>query len=144
MEISGGSLAVVVSNTGALDISGNIVDDNHKESLTLEGDGTGRLYLSGSDSYGGGTDVQAGTLIVASNTAFPSGSKLTVGASAGALFDSPEIGMLIVNNPSDVYAGSGAVPVPEPPALVILLAGLAVGLAAWRRMGRCGDGEMRA
>ena len=63
MEISGGNLAVVVSNSGVLGISGNISDDGDQRSLTLSGDGSGQLILSGTaNSYSGGTNVDQGTL----------------------------------------------------------------------------------
>ena len=46
------------------------------------------LILSGSDNYAGGTNVEAGTLILASNIALPGGSSLTVGAGGVLLFRS--------------------------------------------------------
>ena len=80
VEIAGGSLAVVVSSSGVLGISGNVSDDGDQRSLTLAGDGSGQLILSGSNNYGGGTTVGAGTLIVNNSAALPDGSSLTVGA----------------------------------------------------------------
>ena len=81
--ISGGSLEVVVSNSGMLAISGNVTDDNGQESLTLSSlDGTGQLILSGSNSFGGGANVQSGTLVVENSAALPNGSSLMVGAGA--------------------------------------------------------------
>ena len=107
VEISGGSLAVLVSNSGSLAISGNITDDNGQRVVDARGDGTGQLVLSGNNTYGGGTNVQSGTLIVESPTALPNGSSLTVGAGASSLFGSSLIGSPIVSNLSAVSAGSG-------------------------------------
>ena len=47
---------------------------------TLTKAGSGLLILSGSDTYSGGTAVDAGSLAVTSSRAFPSGSGLFVGA----------------------------------------------------------------
>ena len=119
VEISGGSLAVVLSNSGVLSISGDISDDNGAESLTLTGDGTGELILGGTNSYGGGTNVINGTLILEGPEAIAAGSSLTVG-NASALLS------------SQVVAVSA---VPEPGALVLLAAALA-SAAIYRRLRR--------
>ena len=68
VEIAGGGLAVLLSNSGVLQIPGNVSDDNGAESLTLAGDGSGQLVLSGTNTYGGGTVVESGTLVVAGAT----------------------------------------------------------------------------
>ena len=53
-----------MSHGGTLAITGNVSDDNGAESLTLNGDGTGQLVLSGSNTYGGPTTVSQGKLVV--------------------------------------------------------------------------------
>jgi autotransporter-associated beta strand protein len=117
--LAGGSLLdVIVSNSGSLTINGNISDDGLGESLQLGGDGSGQLVLGGSNSYSGGTIVNAGTLVVESASALPDGSSLTVGAGASALFGSAVAGPAIVATPA------GVVPVPEPGTLVLLFAAL--------------------
>ena len=63
---------------GAIDGSG---------SLTMTG--SGKLYLSGSNSYTGGTAVAGGSLIVSSATALPDGGNLVVGDNS--LFASPVV-----------------------------------------------------
>ena len=73
------------SNHSSLSITGNISDDNNSESLTLNGDGTGRLVLSGTNSYGGGTVVLDGTLVATSAYALPTGTSLTVGSGGRAV-----------------------------------------------------------
>jgi fibronectin-binding autotransporter adhesin len=102
-----GSLTVATSNFSSLSIPGNITDDGGNRSLTLVGDGTGQLVLGGNNSYGGGTIVDAGTLIVDSATALPDGSSLTVGQGASSLF-------------APVAARPAVAAVPEPGALALL------------------------
>jgi fibronectin-binding autotransporter adhesin len=126
VEIAGGSLAILVSHSGILSIPGNISDDNGLESLTLGGDGTGQLVLSGTNTYGGGTNVNSGVLNVVSPTALLAGSNLTVGNGAAALF-SPAAGIVAA-------ATASAVAVPEPSALLLLAIGsLTAGCGVWRR-----------
>jgi fibronectin-binding autotransporter adhesin len=86
VEIADGNLTVTESSGGRLVISGNISDDNGTESLTLNGDGTGGLVLSGTNTYGGGTVVEDGTLVVTSPAALLSGSNLVVGTEAASIF----------------------------------------------------------
>ena len=107
VEIAGGSLVVGVSNSGVLGISGNISDDNGQESLTLAGDGSGQLILSGTNSYGGGTNVEAGTLIVNNGAALPAGSSLTVGNASG-LLSSQVVAVSAVPEPGDLGAPGGS------------------------------------
>ena len=48
----------------SLDISGDISDNGSDLSLTLAGDGTGRLLLGGSNSFSGGMYVVDGALVL--------------------------------------------------------------------------------
>ena len=74
VQIAGGNLVVAASNSGVLNISGNISDDGNRRSLTLTGDGSGQLILSGTNNtYGGGTYVDEGTLYVQNTGAIPAG-----------------------------------------------------------------------
>jgi autotransporter-associated beta strand protein len=118
VEIAGGNLAIVLSRSGVLRITGNLTDDNGQESLTLAGDGSGRLIVSGSDTYGGGTIVAAGTLIVSGSSALLNGSSLTVG-DAAALYvaAAPAFGVAAV--PAAPSAAAVAT-VPEPSTFVLL------------------------
>ena len=54
--------------------------------MSLSGDGSGTLILSGSGDFNGGTTVEEGTLVVASPNALESGSSLTVGNANDFLF----------------------------------------------------------
>jgi autotransporter-associated beta strand protein len=110
------------SNTltvGGGDFSSTI--ENTRGKLTLLKTGSGELILSGSDDYTGGTDVEAGTLVLDSNTALLSGSSLTVGANATSIFGASEGG--------SVPNVTAATAVPEPGTLMLLAFG-ALGLLA--------------
>ena len=101
--------------------------------MTLTGDGTGQLVLSGTSNYSGGTIVEAGTLIVAEPYSLADGSSLTVGADASSIF-----GTSGAASPGQTAGGGAtfagaAAPVPEPGTVALLLAGLAVGFGLWRR-----------
>lgn len=117
LEIAGGNLTVTESGGGQLVISGNISDDNDSESLVLCGDGTGVLVLSGTNTYDGGTIVEAGRLVVINPAALPDGSNLTVGAEAFFAFDSSAAGTA-----PGASSGPMAAPVPEPSTFALLAA----------------------
>ena len=110
---------LLVSDSGKLTISGNISDGGLIKTLTL--DGGGELILSGSNSYTGGTNVNAGTLIVTSKTALPDGTSLTVGAGGTLIFDGSAVG-------STNLASAAAVP--EPSTFVLFGAGV-IGMLRW-------------
>jgi autotransporter-associated beta strand protein len=108
--------AFAYSNNGTLSGPGG---------LTLTGPGA--LILSGTNSYSGGTTVEAGTLIVTNNTALPDGTNLTVGAGGTFIFDPSASGSPVSN--------AAAAAVPEPSTLIMLGIG-AIGLlgyGSWRR-----------
>jgi autotransporter-associated beta strand protein len=109
------------SNSGTLSGTGG---------LTLTGPGT--LILSGSNTCSGGTNVEAGTLEILSNSALPDETSLTVGAGGVFIFDPSLAGASVTNS-----AATAAVP--EPGTLILLAVG-ALGLAAfglrWRRATR--------
>jgi fibronectin-binding autotransporter adhesin len=127
VNLVGGNLDVVSKNSSSLTISGNLSDDGLLRSLTLDGDGTGLLTLSGSNTYGGGTYVHIGVLDVATVNSLPIGSNLYVGATASSF--SP-----VVAGPSIAsVSAAGPETVPEPGTLALLLAGLAIGLGVLRK-----------
>jgi autotransporter-associated beta strand protein len=125
VQISGGNLDIAASGSSVLAISGNISDDGGQRSLTLSGDGTGQLVLSGSNTYSGGTFVDAGTLILDSAASLADGSSLTVG--------NPTAFGAAVQPAAGPPLASLAV-VPEPGTLALLAAGIAVAIGIrWRR-----------
>ena len=90
--------------------------------------GTGELILSGTDTYKGGTTVDAGTLAIKTASALPDGTKLTVAAGGTFIFD-PALAEPVVG--SAVTAGVAAVP--EPGTLALLAAGGVVLLPGRRK-----------
>ena len=110
---------LIVSGSGVLvfDASSTITDSGAGMSLTLNASG-GTLVLSGSDSYTGGTDVMAGSLVVTNPNAISDGTSLTVGDAS--LF-APAISGAA---PLSAYLrDSTAVPVPEPGTLALVVVG---------------------
>ena len=94
--------------------------------------GFGNTTLSGTNTYRGGTIVNAGTLIATNAAALPSGSSLKIGTGAGSVF--AVAGEMAAPPSSAVVA-----PVPEPGTLALLIAGaLVAGVGGWRR-GRSTD-----
>ena len=65
-------------------LSGNIIDSQSGGGLLKTG--AGSLILSGSNSYTGGTTVDAGTLAITSDAALPAGTSLTVGGGRNVHF----------------------------------------------------------
>ena len=122
---------VVVSGSGALTLgtSSSITDYGAHYSLTMDGAG-GTLILSGSDTYSGGTIVQAGTLEVTAADALPAGQRLTVGAGGTFIFDPTAVAAPVTGS---ALAASSVAAVPEPGTLTLLFAALAVGFVAWRK-----------
>ncbi len=119
-----GNLAVSTSVGNSLELTGNV--SGEAASLTLSGGG--ELILSGSDSYGGGTVVNAGTLYVTNSTALPNDTSLTVGAGGTFVFDPSLAVAPIADSPLAVNG------VPEPSTIALLVAGALWLLAyAWRR-----------
>jgi autotransporter-associated beta strand protein len=121
---------LVVSGSGTLAFS-NSSSITGGYSLTMSGTG-GTLILSGSDTYTGGTNVNAGTLIATINTALPNGAGLTVGAGGTLIFDPSKAA-------SSVAVLPGAVAVPEPSTIALLGVGT-LGLIAYgwqRRRTKC-------
>jgi len=114
------SLVVSGSGTLASGISSSITDSGGGYSLTMDGGGT--LVLSGSNSYSGGTDIDAGTLIVTNSSAFPPGTNLTIAAGGTFVFDPSAAPAAVTASPIAAIA-----PVPEPGTMALLLtAGLVV------------------
>ena len=94
--------------------------------MTLTGDGSGQLILSGTNSYGGGTNVWAGTLMVTNANGLPFGSSLNIGGGAGTIFG-------VAAETAVPQSSAIVAPVPEPGTLALLVAGLVVALGVWRR-----------
>jgi uncharacterized protein (TIGR03790 family) len=107
--------------------------------------GPGKVILTGSNTYSGGTTVSSGVLMVLSPWALPSGGNLVVGV-GGAFFACPD--SLAPGSSSDPAISSFSAletsaaasqpasnPVPEPSTLLLMLAAGGSGLLwrVWRR-----------
>ena len=75
-----GSLAVSTTAGGSLDTGRRRERGTQNAGYSLTLSGGGELFLSGSDSYSGGTIIETGALIATSANALPPGGMLTVGA----------------------------------------------------------------
>ena len=91
------SANVTVAGTGALTVGGPISDGGNGYVLTLPGPGT--LVLGGSNSYGGGTNLNGGLLVINNNSALGSGSL----AVSGGSIDSTTGGITLANNPQQSW-----------------------------------------
>ena len=131
----GGDLAVSASDNSVLTITGSISQDTTRN-LTLGGDGTGELVLSGTNNLGGSgatVTVSAGTLVLNNSQAIADGTNLTVGDAT--FFGAPHVrlGEAVA---SSAPGGLGLTPVPEPATLVLLAACLGTTLIHGRRRHR--------
>jgi fibronectin-binding autotransporter adhesin len=126
------NLSITTSAGSTLAIAGNISEGAAGQSVTLNGLGT--LILSGTDSYTGGTNVEGGILVAALAAALPNGSNLTVGQGGGALF--APAGSMAGSTAGPVLAAQTIVAVPEPGAMALLAAGLAIGIGIAARRGK--------
>ncbi len=121
----GENLTVSPPAGGAMTLSGDISGTG-----SLIDSGDGQLILSGSNSYTGGTAVDAGTLYVTNPAALPTGTALTVGAGGTMVFDPAAAA-------APMAASCGAVnAVPEPSTLALLGAGVLTLLGYARRVRR--------
>jgi autotransporter-associated beta strand protein len=118
---SGSTSILTLSPTGgSTTFSGMIQGGGTLGAIRFVLSGPGTLVLSGTNTYTGGTEVEAGTLIVNNSAALPDGTSLTIGAGGKFIFDSTQGGTPAV--------ASMISPVPESGTLALLLAGLVVGV----------------
>lgn len=108
--------------------NGNWSDSTYSGTITGPGSltkiGAGRLVLSGSNTYAGGTNVLLGVLEVTRFAALPDGASLTVGANAASIFGGAAV------------PASSPAAVPEPPTLALLGASIVGLLVCIRRRRR--------
>ncbi len=130
---AGGSFALAVNRSIAISSIATATFDTSGNTLAIGGQisgngaltktGCGTLVLSGSDSYRGGTTVDAGTLCVTNSIAIAEGTALTVDAGGIFVFD-PAANGAPTAGAMPPAASPGVHAVPEPPALVLLLVAL--------------------
>ena len=96
-------------------------------------EGSGMLVLSGSNSYTGGTMVEAGTLVVTVADALPAGTSLIVGGGT-SIFAPAASGLSLAGSPAIAESASPRAPVepvPEPETWVLFIATIC-GAGAYR------------
>ena len=99
--VLGDNVNVAAASGTSMVISGNISQTGGSHGVTVSG--SGKLTLSGINTYTGGTFVTGGTLLVTASSALPSGGALTVGAGATFIFDPS-----VQATPSAVMAATNA------------------------------------
>ena len=131
--VSGGSITGAGQSAVGANIGGAaLVAPDPGDRLVLSGDlsgggsidklGPGAVILTGSNSYSGGTIVEAGTLIAANSQAIADGTDLTVGAQAVQEF--APISTPVAGVPSSV---------PEPATWIVAVFGMTIVATRFRR-----------
>ncbi len=136
VELNGHALTVGSGNNLSSTFSGVIADGTGGAGSLIKA-GTGTLILGGSDTYTGGTTVNAGTLCVTNLGALPSGTKLTVAADGTFIFDPSVAAVSDEESPFAASPGAGVTTVPEPSTTALLAAGV-VALFGWAWQRRSG------
>ncbi len=130
---SGGTLTVGPSAGATSSYGGTIADGPSGGTVGLALAGTGTLYLTGANTYSGGTEVAGDAeLIVTSPEAIDAlglGTNLYVGSNLSAFGTVQPAGQAAA-------AAGGVAPVPEPCTLALLAAGAAAAVLANRRRRR--------
>ena len=126
-----------VASGSTLDVGTNLenfgaVNGTGGTAAGLTKTGNGKLVLSDSNTYSGGTDVADGELIAISSTALPAHMNLAIGPGGTLLFDPawPLAGPLVAQG----AAVGGPVAVPEPGTLALVVAAAVCGAATCRRL----------
>ncbi|MGO9111612.1 MAG: beta strand repeat-containing protein [Thermoguttaceae bacterium] len=119
-----GSILGIDTSGGSLSYNSNIAG-----SMGLEKLGGNALILSGSNNYRGSTTVNAGTLVVTSDSALPNGTSLSVGAGGTLIFDPSQAGAAPITS----LAASQIDPLPEPGTFVLFAAAVC-GAAVYQRL----------
>ena len=125
-----GSAATFSPAAGTTLTLGNVGDGGAGNGLTLAGNG--ELVLDGTDTYGGPTVVESGSLIAATSTSLPSGGALIVGAGAAGLGLDLPLAQFAAAGGNSAVSSQSASAVPEPGTLALLAAAALAGLAALR------------
>jgi hypothetical protein len=131
LYLTNGTLEVTAGSSSVLTISGSLSDFGAGASLTLDGDGTGQLVLSGTNTLGGpaaAANVSSGTLVLMTNQAVADGTSLTVG-------DASAFSTVFPANSTETSASTLAIsPVPEPGTIALLGLGLCSAAICRRRL----------
>jgi fibronectin-binding autotransporter adhesin len=122
VDIAGGSMLTLnpTAGTDSLTVTGQVIGGG-----TLAVSGRGTVYLSGTNSFTGGTLVESGTLVIEDSEALADGTSLTIG-------DASAFAPVVPSAP----AAASLAPVPEPGTVALLAAAAIAGLGLWRRSWR--------
>ncbi len=112
-DSSGASSILTTSQTGTTTFGGSLQDGASQASLMVMGGG--KLFLTGTNTYTGGTTVTGGVLVVMHSYSLATGTDLTVGNSASL---APAVPNAAGNGTTD----SLAMPVPEPAPILLISA----------------------
>ena len=103
---------IYVDGSGGVTISSNLSGTSKK--LSLSGAGTGALILAGTNTYTGGTNINAGTFVFGATNTLPSsgnvtlnGGTLKTGATTG-FSQSTAAGALVLTDNSTIALGTGS------------------------------------
>ncbi len=124
--ILAGSATISLSDGTELAITGDISESPIDSGFSVALSGGGTLVLSGSNSYTGSTDVDAGTVCVTEASALPDGTALTIGAAGVFIFDPSAIGAVPLADADGTIAANRAAAVPEPGIAGLLAAAVAL------------------
>ena len=116
---TGGTLTLSTSASGVVCVSGGtqtIISSIIGTGKVIQ-NGSGTLILSGSNSYSGGTFVNAGMIVATSSDALPDDGSLTIGSGGTLVFDPSFSLSSFAAAPASVSSVS---PVPEPSSFVML------------------------
>ena len=119
--IQSGATATLDTQAGKMTVDGAISGAGG----ALMKEGSGILVLSGSDTYTGGTIVEAGTLVVTAADALPAGTSLVVGTDGTSIFAPAASGPSLADSPAiagPASPGASAGPVPEPGTWMLFIA----------------------
>jgi autotransporter-associated beta strand protein len=106
LTLTDGTLTAGTLTSGSRTVLSGTVSSNLAGSGGLVKDSTATVVLSGTNTFSGGVQVLAGTLVIAAADALPDGSGLTIGADASSIFGASQAA------PS-LSSAAFAVPAPE-------------------------------
>ena len=124
--ILAGSATISLSDGTELAITGDISESPIDSGFSVALSGGGTLVLSGSNSYTGSTDVDAGTVCVTEASALPDGTALTIGAAGVFIFDPSAIGAVPLADADGNHRRQTVAAVPEPGIAGLLAAAVAL------------------
>jgi autotransporter-associated beta strand protein len=105
-----GTITLTGAGIGVVTLSGNILAGNGSRDYAISKTGTSTFELSGANTYGGGTTVSGGTLLVNSPTGTGTGTGVVTVSNSGTTLGGTGtiIGPVTINSGARILGGSGA------------------------------------